>query len=269
MLLQRIGQLAIGILALCFFAGPLLPLLASTITYLGEWPQLPMELRWDSWSYVLFQHPHTWEAIAQSLFISLVVVAINLLFALPYGYAVTRYAFRFAPILSLITIAPIIIPAFVPLMGLQLFFISLNLIDSLTGVILAHILPTLPYMVHALIIGYRATPVKWEVQAQLLGATSFQSFVYVIWPSLLPAVASGVILCFLISFSQYITTLIIGGGMVTTLPLVMLPYLNGGDGMTGSIYATLFVIFSLLSLFLLQKLLHFYYRKQGKGALNF
>ena len=42
---------------------------------------------------------------------------------------------------------------------------------------------------------------------------------------------------FTLSYSQYFTTLIVGGGRVKTLALVLVPYIQGGDRALASVYA--------------------------------
>ena len=69
----------------------------------------------------------------------------------------------------------------------------------------------------------------YERQARLLGATPVRVFVHVTLPALRPALAVAAFFAFLISWSEYVLTLLIGGGTVKTLPLLLYAYARGAD----------------------------------------
>ena len=71
---------------------------------------------------------------------------------IPAAYALVRYEFKGKIIIKMLLFAPIIVPPFTAIMGMYTVFIMLGLTESILGVILANILPTLPYMIKALMI---------------------------------------------------------------------------------------------------------------------
>jgi putative spermidine/putrescine transport system permease protein len=54
-------------------------------------------------------------------------------------------------------------------------------------------------------------------------------------------------MAFIISFSQYFSTLLIGGGKVKTFMLVMLPYIRSSDRSVASAYALMFLLISFMA----------------------
>ena len=46
---------------------------------------------------------------------------------------------------------------------------------------------------------------------------------------------------FILSYSQYFTTLMLGGGRVKTIALVLVPYIQSGDRALASAYSVAFV----------------------------
>ena len=77
---------------------------------------------------------------------------------------------------------------------------------------------------------------SFEDQARSLGANSFQTFWFVTMPAILPGMVVGGLFAFLISWSQYILTLLIGGGRVQTLPLVLFNFASSArNDITGAI----------------------------------
>ena len=63
-------------------------------------------------------------------------------------------------------------------------------------------------------------------------------------------------MAFILSYSQYFTTLLIGGGKVKTLALVLVPYIQSGDRALASVYSIVYVGSALLIFFILEYLMH-------------
>ena len=63
-------------------------------------------------------------------------------------------------------------------------------------------------------------------------------------------------MAYIISYSQYFTTLLAGGGKIKTLALVLVPYIQSGDRALASIYAVVFVGSALIVFFILETLIH-------------
>jgi putative spermidine/putrescine transport system permease protein len=95
---------------------------------------------------------------------------------------------------------------------------------------------------------------KLEMQAQVLGASAGRSFLHVTLPLLMPGILSSISMAYIISFSQYFITLMIGGGRVRTLSVVMVPFIQGGERTIAFAYASLFV-FSTVAVFVVLELL--------------
>ena len=75
-----------------------------------------------------------------------------------------------------------------------------------------------------------------EDQARSLGAPPLAVFWYITLPAIMPGVIVGALFAFLVSWSQYILTLLIGGGRVVTLPLLLFNFATSGrNDVTGAI----------------------------------
>ena len=68
-----------------------------------------------------------------------------------------------------------------------------------------------------------------EAQARTLGASPMAVLRYVTFPAIAPGMALAASFAFLISWSQYLMTVLIGGGRVLTLPLALVAFQRGGD----------------------------------------
>lgn len=251
----------IGLPAVLLLAMPIIFLLINSFAFGWRWPELfPQAFSDRAWQYVLTS-PGFYKSIGISLKIAAAVAFINFFLGMPAAYALARFQFKGKLLVEGIIYAPIIVPVFVSNMGIHMTFLKIGLTESVLGVILAHLAPTLPYMIRALIIGFQTLEYSFEEQAITLGAKWWQCYWYIVLPHLLPGVVAGASLSVLISLSQYLITFLIGGGQVVTLPLLMFPFINGGDPAIGSTYAILFAGLAGFALYVMSWLLKQYYKK--------
>jgi len=85
-----------------------------------------------------------------------------------------------------------------------------------------------------------------EEQARVLGASPFTAFFRTSLPMLVPVILSAVSMSYIVSFSQYFLTLMIGGGNVKTFTIVMVPYLQSGNRNIACIYSVIFLAITLV-----------------------
>jgi putative spermidine/putrescine transport system permease protein len=232
-----------------FFVIPLLPMIMMSLSPSWRWPQVwPTSWDFRAWEYLWLESSQTWSALGTSLGIAVAVTLINLCLALPAADAITRRNIVGKQVFTLILYAPIFIPGFVAMMGIHRSFIDYGLADTMTGVILATLPVTFPYMLRSLTIVYETLGDRWEEQGRMLGAGRWNRLRFIVWPALAPGIAIGCGLSMVVAFSQYLIPLVLGGGRVQTLTQLMLPYLAGQDPAMGAAYA---IFFSLIAFMLL------------------
>jgi len=95
----------------------------------------------------------------------------------------------------------------------------------------------------------------FEQQARSLGAGPIATLWYVMIPSILPGIIVGGLFTFLISWSQYILTLLIGGGRVVTLPLLLFNFATSGDNAITGALSVVFILPGVLILLLTSRYL--------------
>jgi len=257
-----IYYITISVLLLVFLL-PFIPLVINSFAYDFRWPSvIPSSVTWRAFKYVFHENSNTYKAIFNTLIIATSVVIIDLLLAIPAAFSLVRYQFKGKLIIKGLLFAPIIIPPFTAIMGMYIVFVKLGLTECMAGVILAHILPTLPYMIKALMVSYGTLDAALEQQAAVLGAGPIARFIYVSLPHILPGVVAGASFTFLISISQYFLTFLVGGGKVVTISIVMFPFISGGDNAIGSVYGVLFSSLAIINLVLMDFLLKRYYKNR-------
>lgn len=196
------------------------------------------------------------EILWGSVFLATVVAVLGTAIALMTARATEIYRIRGRKIISWSSMLPLLVPGTVFAMGIQVLLIRMGLGDTVTGVIIVHLVAALPYCITIMTDITAATGNSLEEQAQVLGAGPSRAFFHVTVPQLLPGILSSASMAYIISYSQYFTTLLAGGGRIKTLALVMVPYIQSGDRALSSIYAVTFVGSALIVFFIFEALIH-------------
>ncbi len=209
---------------------PLLPLFLWSFSQRWFFPALlPVELSGRAWSYVGSPLSKVGIALANSLVIAVSVTAAAAVLGVPAGRALGLRRLPGKTLIELLILAPIIVPSLAVIMGVHVLFIRFALVDTLFGVVLAHLLPSLPYMIMVMAGVFANYDPDFEQQAYSLGAGPLAAFYRVTLPAILPGIVTGSLFVFLISWSQYILTVLIGGGRVITLPVLLFAFAATGD----------------------------------------
>ena len=145
---------------------------------------------------------------------------------------------------------PIIVPGIVSVMGIHIIFILLGLTDTIIGVALVHLIPSVPYLILVMTSVFANYGTDLEDTARTLGASRARVWWFVTLPAILPGLLVATMFTFLISWGQYITTVLIGGGTIITLPMVLFPFISGGNQANASAISLVFVAPAVLLLIL-------------------
>lgn len=193
------------------------------------------------------------QVLCSSILISLVVAFLAVIIGMMTARALVFYDFHGKELIRFGAILPIIIPGTVFAMGIHVILIRLGLADNVCGVILVHLICALPYSIKIMTDNTAAFGRRLEEQALVLGAPPGIVMTNITLPSLLPGIISSASLAYILSFSQYFITLIIGGGKVKTFSMMMVPYLQSGDRTIASAYSLVFVGSALLIFIIFEK----------------
>ena len=209
---------------------PFLPLLLWAVAERYPYPSLtpttmssrPLRLLADPSSEVL-------TGLVNSVVIAVTVAAIASLIGLSAGRALGLHRFRGKRLVQFLLLAPVIVPGIAVTLGIQVYFIRYGLSDTRAGVVLAHLLAAVPYVSLVMASVYANLDLRLEDQARTLGASPVQVFARITLPAVAPGLAVAALFAFLISWGEYILTLLVGGGSVKTLPLLLYAYLGSTD----------------------------------------
>jgi spermidine/putrescine transport system permease protein len=169
------------------------------------------------WYQVLLHDDDMIAAAGNSLFIALVSTFVSTVLGTMAGLAMHRYGMK---ILGALVLTPVAMPEILLGVSLLLFFLQvLNLTLGLVSIILAHITFSIGFV--AVVVRARLASMDESMfeAARDLGATPWQTFRYVTFPLILPAVVAGALMAFTLSIDDFVITFFTAGVGVQTLPL--------------------------------------------------
>lgn len=230
-------RLLAGIALALALVAPLVPLAIWSVAHGWRFPDLlPRDLSLKAWTYALSPAAGVLHSLWITTLIALSTTLMAALVGVPAGRALGLHDFPGKRLVLLLLLAPALVPAIAVAPGLHGIFLQLGLTGSVPGVILAHLIPVLPYMTLVMAAVFARFDPQFEDQARSLGARPHQVFCHVTLPAILPGLLTGALFAFLVSWSQYLLTLVIGGGKVQTLPLTLYSFAAAGrNDVTGAI----------------------------------
>lgn len=238
---------AVAVALALLTAGPLLVLPVRAAADVWRAPALvPQQWGTRGLDVVLSPGTGTAAAIGNSLVVAVATTVLALLLAWPAArWLATAATTRRAPVLVALAL-PLLVPPLAIGAGLAEWFVRLGLTDSLTGLVLAHLVLVLPYVTVVLAPGFGRRVRAAEEAARTLGASRWQVLRLVSLPMLAPSLAVASLLGSLVSWSQYGSSLGVGRG-IPMLPLVLEPFV-GRDPQVAATLALVFLAPALLAL---------------------
>ena len=161
-------------------------------------------------------------AWTRSMLQSLLIAAAATFAAVAFGglcaVACWRLSNRLSVPVRLLMLAPLVVPTVVQGLAMYRFWAAIGLFDTYAGVILAHTLIGMPYVVITVSASLAGFDLKLEQAARNLGASFPATIRLVILPAILPGLVSGALFAFVTSFDEVVIVLYITSRSIQTLP---------------------------------------------------
>jgi putative spermidine/putrescine transport system permease protein len=234
---------------LLFLAAPSFLLIPVSFTEgdFIEWPPRGATLRW----YELFLSSPTWLwAVVRSGTLALASSILALLLGVPAAFALVRARIRGGSAILALILAPLIVPRILTAVALFYFYSKVGLVGTWFGLMLGHVVVSLPYVVITVMAVLRGYDERLDQAALVMGASRLRTFIRVTFPLIAPAVLSAFLFAFVTSLDELTIVLFISGGPLTTLPKQMWDdaILNVGPTVTAVSTVLLVVIVVLITL---------------------
>ena len=253
------------------------PTLGFSLLYLGLMVLLPIS------ALVLFSVTNLsaaefWQVVSSprvvasfklSFVAALIAALINSLFGLILAWILVRYGFPGRRLIDTLIDLPFAMPTAVSGIALCAIFagngwigqwlkpLGIELAYNPAGIVIALTFIGLPFVVRTLQPVLKESERELEEAAASLGANRLQTFIRIIWPSLVPALLTGFALAFSRAIGEYGSVIFIAGNlpMVSEIaPLMIMSHLEEYDYAGASAIAVVMLTFSFILLLLINKL---------------
>ena len=201
------------------------------------------------WYAKLWHTAAIWDALYTSIIVATSAVGLSLIFSALFIFFGSRTFVRRMMGLFYLNLA---IPEIVLAVGLMSLFYFFSIPFSLMTLIAAHTVLGLGYVVPIINDRFKELDKRYVEASLDLGATQWQTFRTIILPLLYPAMFSGALLVFIISFDDFVLSFFCAGGSTQTLPMYIFAMIRSGASPIVSALSTVLLIASsfLVSLFL-------------------
>lgn len=233
----------LAVIALIFLITPVLviiPLSFNSSSFL-TYPIDGFSLRW----YQAFFESEAWLGALKNSFI---IAPVATIFATVLGtlaaIGITKSNFRGKMLFMSIIMSPMVTPIVIIAVGFYFFFAQLSLINSYLGLILAHTVLGIPFVVITVSATLRGYDNNYSKAAASLGASPFTVFRTVTFPLIAPGVISGALFAFATSFDEVVVTLFLASPKQRTLPMQMFSGIRENIEPTIAAAATIMLISS-------------------------
>jgi putative spermidine/putrescine transport system permease protein len=245
--------MVLSVAVLVFLISPILvvmPLSFNSQPYF-TYPMPGVSLRW----YQDFLNSPEWMlALKNTLIVGVVSTLLATTLGVMASLGLTHPRLKGRALITGILVSPMIVPLIITAVGVYFAFSPFGLVNSLTGLILAHAALGVPFVVvtvTATLAGFNETLSR---AGRSLGASPMRVFMQVKLPIIAPGVISGALFAFATSFDEIVVALFLTGTDQRTVPRQMWAGIREQLSPTILAVASVLVVISTLLLVTLELL---------------
>jgi spermidine/putrescine transport system permease protein len=210
----------LGVYAFVFLIVLYVPILLIPVFSLNDsiYVRFPLQGFTTQWYGELMARDAVWQALYASLRVGIVVSVVSTLLGLLAARAIARYRMPGRGALTTFVMLPLVVPGIIFGVALLVFVSSMGVGLSLYTVALGHLIVCLPFSVATLLPRFESFDESLIEASAVLGETPLWTFWRVTLPNVLPGVVASLLLCFTISFDEFIMAFFLSGTQAT-LPM--------------------------------------------------
>jgi putative spermidine/putrescine transport system permease protein len=213
-------------------------------------PPKEYSLRWYSEALL---RPEWRNAFTLSLGLALVASAVSTVIGALAALGLYRGRFRAKAALSALFLAPVALPGILTGVALLFFFTRLRIAGSFSALLIGHILVTTPYVLRLVLAGLPGIGRTVEEAALVHGADDLATLRRITLPLLRPAIISGALFAFIVSFDNVMISLFLTNPRLNTLPVKILQSVEWSADPTIAAISTIFIVISLVLMLVLDR----------------
>ncbi len=207
-----------------FFVVNLFAMIAAVITssfasrWLRSWFPDGWTTRWYGSAWTEFQLDDVLVVTFQVVFL---VVLLSGLMGVPAAYALARRDFPGKRALMLLFLLPLLVPPITFGIPLATVLYQTGLAGSMAGVVVANLVPTVPFVILVMIPFIEQIDPRIEAAARVFGANTPRLFLHVLLPLLLPGVLASLLLVLVRTIAMFELTFLTAGPTSQTLVVAL------------------------------------------------
>ncbi|MDR5821563.1 ABC transporter permease [Caballeronia sp. LZ043] len=254
---RRVVLTTITALVYAFMLAPILAVAIASFdgsqTFYFRFPPQQFSLHWYRHLPVKYLH-----SLQTSLIVGLSAALISTVIGSMAALGIVRGTYRGKGALQSFFRLPLQVPSVVTgVVFLQFYYrlsdSGVNLIDTLTGLIIAHVFFTIPYAVGTVAAVLTRLNPALEEAAQSLGATRWTIFWRVVFPAMKPGVVAGFFYAFIVSFGDVPVTVFLASDGNVTFPVQVFQSLQFDFEPVILALSTLVVVLSAAGILVMQR----------------
>jgi len=207
-----------------FFVLNLMAMIASVVVdsfgtrWFNTWLPVGFTPQWYMMAWNEFQLPDILVVTAEVVG---AVVLISGLIGVPSAYAMARRNFPGKQFVMLLFLLPLLVPPITYGIPMATVLYQVNLAGSISGVILANLVPTVPFVVLIMIPFVEQIDPRVEAAARVFGAGIGRLFVQVLVPLLTPGILAALLLVLVRTIAMFELTFLTAGPTSQTLVVAL------------------------------------------------
>jgi putative spermidine/putrescine transport system permease protein len=227
-------------------------------SFAGEW--------FDTWlpaNYTASWYGEAWkqydlaQVVSTTLIVSIAVVGLSVLIGAPASYVLARRNFPGKSIVMLIFLLPIMMPPItygIPLATLLTYY---HLAPGLAGVILANLVPSVPFVILTMTPFIEQINPSIESAARMCGANMTKLFAKILAPLLIPGILAAAVLVLVRTVGMFELTFLTSDSRSDTLVVALFNAMTGAGIRAQQSVDAMAVIYMLMMMALLVVALRF------------
>jgi putative spermidine/putrescine transport system permease protein len=237
---RRLWLFGIAGAILLFLVAPII--IVIPVSFSGSatlhFPPETWSLRWYE---RLLSSPYWRSAASSSIVTAISTLCCTVPMATLAAYGLINSRSRLVPWIWGIVLMPLVIPLILMAVGIYFFYASLGVVNTLPGLVAAHVMYTLPIAVITITAGLARFDMTQELVARSLGANRLQAFLGVTLPQIKFSITAAAFLTFIGSFDEVVIAMFVAGGPIATLPKQMFNQLRNSIEPTIAAVSTILI----------------------------
>ena len=207
-----------------FFIVNLFAMIATVLTssfstrWLRSWLPDGWTTRWYGAAWAEFQLGDVLTVTFQIVFL---VVFLSGLIGVPAAYALARRDFPGKKLVMLLFLLPLLVPPITFGIPLATVLYQTGFAGQMSGVVLANLVPTVPFVILVMIPFIEQIDTKIEAAARVFGANTFRLFIHVLLPLLMPGILAALLLVLVRTIAMFELTFLTAGPTSQTLVVAL------------------------------------------------